>query len=103
MEDNTGRNTLFVKIQTYFNHIWLFLHGFCKFIFYNRGSIKKSELYKKKIALVTSLALGSLLLLGQIVSAEKHVNDERERHDMMEAMQAPHGQKIMKACNKMLD
>lgn len=60
---------------------------------------------KKKIALVTSLALGSLLLLGQMVSAEKHdqMMNGNGMMNMMEEMQTPHVQKMMNACNKMLD
>ncbi|PAE36660.1 hypothetical protein [Bacillus sp. 7884-1] len=60
---------------------------------------------KKKIALIASFTLGSLLMLGQFVYAEKNddMMSDKGMMKMMEVMQSPEGQKMMKACGQMME
>ncbi|WP_026581612.1 hypothetical protein [Bacillus sp. J33] len=75
---------------------------------------------KKKIALVSSFALGSLLVVGQFTFAEKPENNTgmmngngmdnmmnmmngKGMEKMMEAMKSPEGQNMMKACGEFME
>ncbi|PGT79580.1 hypothetical protein [Bacillus sp. AFS040349] len=63
---------------------------------------------KKKIAFVTSFALASLLVVGQFTYAEKPDNmpnmiNGNGMMNMMEAMNSPEGQKMMKACGEFME
>lgn len=72
---------------------------------------------KKKIALVSSFALGSLLVVGQFTFAEKPENNTgmmngngmdnmmngKGMEKMMEAMKSPEGQNMMKACGELME
>lgn len=67
---------------------------------------KEGVIYmKRKMAMVTSLALGSLLILGQKVSAENHdhMMNGNGMMKMMDTMQSPHGQKMMAECKQMME
>ncbi|GLB61416.1 hypothetical protein [Cytobacillus sp. NCCP-133] len=75
---------------------------------------------KKKIALVSSFALASLVVVGQFAYAEKSENDMnmmngngmanmmnmmngKGMEKMMESMNSPEGQKMMKACGEFME
>ncbi|OXS61492.1 hypothetical protein B0G93_106151 [Bacillus sp. V-88] len=63
---------------------------------------------KKKIAFVSSFALASLLVVGQFTFAEKPENNLDMMNgsgmgNMMEAMNSPEGQKMMKACGDFME
>ncbi|UYG98094.1 hypothetical protein [Cytobacillus firmus] len=64
---------------------------------------------KKKIAFVSSFALAALLVVGQFTYAEKPENNMNNMMNgngmmnMMEAMNSPEGQKMMKACGEFME
>lgn len=64
---------------------------------------------KKKIAFVISFALATLLVAGQFAFAEKPENNMDNMMNgngmmnMMEAMNSPEGQKMMKACGEFME
>ncbi|MGM0867509.1 MAG: hypothetical protein ACQEWF_22905 [Bacillota bacterium] len=63
---------------------------------------------KKKIAFVSSFALASLLVVGQFTFAETPENNSDMMNgsgmgNMMEAMNSPEGQKMMKACGNFME
>ncbi|ANB55887.1 MULTISPECIES: hypothetical protein [Bacillales] len=63
---------------------------------------------KKKIAFVSSFALAALLVVGQFSYAEKsdsmtNMMNGNGMMKMMEAMNSPQGQKMMKACGEFME
>ncbi|PMC34921.1 hypothetical protein CJ195_20630 [Bacillus sp. UMB0899] len=60
---------------------------------------------KKKIAFVSSFTLATLLVAGQFTYAEKPdgMMNGNGMSKMMEAMNSPEGQKMMKACEKFME
>ncbi|MGM0879118.1 MAG: hypothetical protein ACQEWV_31885 [Bacillota bacterium] len=63
---------------------------------------------KKKIAFVSSFALATLLVAGQFTYAEKpdsmmNMMNGNGMTKMMEAMNSPEGQKMMKACGEFME
>ncbi len=63
---------------------------------------------KKKIAFVSSFALATLLVVGQFSYAEKsdsmtNMMNGDGMMKMMEAMNSPEGQKMMKACGEFME
>lgn len=63
---------------------------------------------KKKIAFVSSFALAALLVVGQFTYAEKpdtmmNMMNGNGMMNMMEAMNSPEGQKMMKACGELME
>ncbi|RBP86197.1 hypothetical protein DFO70_1303 [Cytobacillus firmus] len=62
---------------------------------------------KKKIVLVLSFALSSILVVGQFALADKPDSmmsgNGNGMMNMMEAMDSPEGQKMMKACGNFMD
>lgn len=64
---------------------------------------------KKKIAFVSSFAIATLLVGGQFAFAEKSENNMQNMMNgngmskMMEAMNSPEGQKMMKACGNFME
>lgn len=60
---------------------------------------------KKKIAFVSSFALATLLVAGQFTYAEKSdiLMNGNGMMKMMEAMNSPEGQKMMKACGEFME
>ncbi|WP_174733231.1 hypothetical protein [Mesobacillus harenae] len=60
---------------------------------------------KKKILVVSSFALSSLLVVGQFAFADKpdSIMNGTGMMEMMEAMNSPEGQKMMKACGDFMD
>jgi hypothetical protein len=63
---------------------------------------------KKKIAFVSSFALAALLVVGQFSYAEKsdsmtNMMNGNGMMKMMEAMNSPQGQKMMKACGEFVE
>ncbi|KYD35358.1 MULTISPECIES: hypothetical protein [Geobacillus] len=63
---------------------------------------------KKKIAFVSSFALATLLVVGQFSYAEKpdsmtNMMNGNGMMKMMEAMNSPQGQKMMKACGEFME
>lgn len=60
---------------------------------------------KKKIAIISSVALASLLYVGQFVYAEKPDNmmNGNGLKKMIEAMKSPKGQKMIKACGNFME
>lgn len=63
---------------------------------------------KKKIALVLSFALATLLVVGQFAFAEEldtnmGMMNGNGMMNMMEVMHSPEGQEMMNACNKFMD
>jgi hypothetical protein len=63
---------------------------------------------KMKIILVSSFSLASLLIVGQLVYAEKPDNIMNMMNDnvlkkMNEAMNSPEGQKMVKACGNFME
>lgn len=63
---------------------------------------------KKKIAFISSFALAALLVAGQFTFAEKpdsmmNMMNGKGMTKMMEAMNSPEGQKMMKACEEFME
>lgn len=63
---------------------------------------------KKKIAFVSSFAFATLLVTGQFTYAEKpdsmmNMMNGNGMTKMMEAMNSPEGQKMMKACGEFME
>ncbi|USK31334.1 hypothetical protein LIT32_27275 (plasmid) [Bacillus sp. CMF21] len=60
---------------------------------------------KKKIAFVSSFALVTLFVAGQFTYAEKPdgMMNDNGMTKMMEAMNSPEGQKMMKACGEFME
>lgn len=64
---------------------------------------------KKKIAFVSSFALAALLVVGQFTYAENpdkgmgNMMNGNGMMNMMEAMNSPEGQKMMKACGEVME
>ncbi|MEA3321480.1 MAG: hypothetical protein U9Q88_15835 [Bacillota bacterium] len=63
---------------------------------------------KKKIAFVASFALATLLVVGQFTYAEQsdgmmNMMNGNGMAKMMEAMNSPEGQKMMKACGEFME
>lgn len=63
---------------------------------------------KKKIVFVSSFALAALLVMGQFTYAEQsngmmNMMNGNGMDKMMEAMNSPEGQKMMKACGEFME
>lgn len=63
---------------------------------------------KKKIAFISSFALATLLVAGQFTYAEKtdgmmKMMDGNGMTKMMETMNSPEGQKMIKACGEFME
>lgn len=63
---------------------------------------------KKKIAFFSSFALAALLVVGQFTYAEQsdgmmNMMNGNGMSKMMEAMNSPEGQKMMKACGEFME